>query len=183
MGATFTPYTRNWKWYANNAAEPSTQLANENTKPTLTDDSIVRLRVNVCEEGGANGTNSAWSLQYDTTSSFTSPQDLGAAQHWNYADGAATEGSTISGFLLSDTNFLGLYYESGTYSNLLGKDDDEESDFAIQPTANVSAETTYYFRVLIGGTPIPLGGGETYPQVLTAAAAAATNILRMVICT
>ena len=94
---------QNWKIFANNAAEPSTQLANENTKPTLADSSIIRLRVTLAETGDANGGNEAWSLQYDTDSGFSSPQSFGAApQHWNYADGLGTEGSTISGFLTSD---------------------------------------------------------------------------------
>lgn len=170
MGAkTFTPDQRNWKWYANNAAEPSTQLANENVKPTLADSAIIRLRVTLGETGDANGPNEAWSLQYDTNSGFSSPQSLGPSQHWDYANGAATEGDTITGHLTSDGTTLGLYFESGTFTNILSKSTLEESDFAIQPTGSVSAVTTYYFRVLIGGVAVPLFTAKTYPQVLTGA--------------
>ena len=149
MGKVFTPKQRNWKWFANNAAEPTTQLANEITKPTLADSAIIRLRLTIAETGDIIGIG-ALSLQYSPVNE-TSWAAFGAGQHWNYANGAATEGNTIAGNLVSDASALGLYHESGTYTASWAKSAVMESDIAIQPTANVTANTTYYFRAHVGG--------------------------------
>lgn len=168
MGKTFTPRQQNWKWYENNAAEPTVQLANEITKPTLTDAAIIRLRLCIIETGDITGSG-ALSLEYSTNDAdFTA---FGAGNHWNYADGLATESGTITGNLLSDANVLGTYHESGTATATWAKSNILELDIAIQPTGTVSGNTTYYFRASVAGTEVPLNTLETHPQVLTAAGA------------
>jgi hypothetical protein len=170
-GAVFTPEQRNWQFYDDATPDTSkTQLANENTKPNLENDTdIIRMRFCIAETGGKLGNNVIPSLQYDTDSGFPSPQSFGSSQHWDYADGADTEGNMVDTLLLSDTDTANEYLESASQkvtvpANAAG----EEFDFAIVPTANVSGDTTYYFRILLDATAVPLGSGETYPQVFTA---------------
>jgi hypothetical protein len=174
VGKTFTPRQQNWKWYQDDAAEPTTQLANENVKPTLANDNIIRLRVTTAELGDANGISTTWTLEYSTNDTdFTA---FGPSNDWDYANGQATEGNSVAGLKTSDALSNGLYIESATVNYQLGKSDIVEHDFAIQQTANASGNTTYYFRVLIGGTAVPLNSGETHPQVLTAAATSTLSI-------
>jgi hypothetical protein len=170
-GSVYTPRQKNWKFFADDGAEPTSQLAAENVKPTLADSNIIRLRVCIAETGGKADNAVVIALQYDTDAGFPSPQSFGAAQHWDYANGQATEGNTVTGLKLSDTATANEYCESGINSVAIGASSTNELDIAIQPTANVSGETTYYFRVVGDGTAIGLDTAETYPQVLTAAAA------------
>ena len=62
----------------------------------------------------------------------------------------------------------------------LTKNTSEEFDFALQATASVSDSTLYYFRVIEGGTEIPLDAAKTHPNLTTAGA---TNIVENVIST
>ncbi len=170
-GAVYTPKQQNWKWFQNDSAESPTQLANENIKPTLPDNtSIIRLRVCIAETGGKADTNVAIAVQYDTDAGFPSPQSFGAApQHWNYANGLGTEGNVVANLLLTDTAVKNEFCESGANVVAIGASTTNELDIAVVPTASVSGSTTYYFRVVGDGTAIPLNTGETYPQVLTTA--------------
>ena len=59
----------------------------------------------------------------------------------------------------------------------LGKNTSEEFDFALQATSAVSDKTLYYFRVIEGGTAIPLGAGETHPNLTTAAPNIVENVI------
>ena len=163
MGKTFTPQQVAWQWYVNNAAEPSTALAAQVTKPTLADDAIIRLRMNVAEIGDIAGSGIV-TLEYSTNDvDFTA---FGSGNHWNYADGLATEGNTITGYLITPTaDVLGLYHESATISESFSKSSTIEMDVTIQQTANVSANTTYYFRMSIGGVVVV--PSVSHPQVLT----------------
>ena len=168
MGATFTPKQRNWKWFANDASEPSSQLANEITKPTLTDDSEIRLRLDITDTGGKAANNIVIDLEYSTNES--SWDAFGAANHWDYADGLATEGNLVTTFKLTGPDTAGEYSESagGSGGYDFGAGSSVEFDFCIQPTANVSPTTTYFFRAKIAGAEVPLDTSEAHPQVLTA---------------
>ena len=64
MGKTFTPLQQNWRWYEDNAATPTVDLELENTAPTLSDNSIIRLRIAIFESGGANGNSITPTLEY-----------------------------------------------------------------------------------------------------------------------
>lgn len=178
-GAVYTPKQQNWRWYTDATPDTSmSALANENAKPTLADSlNIIRLRVTVAETGGKADNAVTIAIQYDTDSGFSSPQSLGAApQHWNYANGAGTEGSAVDTQLLTDATTKNEYCESGTNVVAIALSSANEIDIAIVPTASVSNSTTYYFRIVGDGTAIPLNTGETYPQVLTAAAAYTISI-------
>ena len=167
-GAVYTPKQQNWHWYSDALAEPTAaqSLANENVKPTLPDNtSIIRLRVCINETGGKADNSVAIELQYSTNDvDFTA---FGAANHWNYANGAGTEGNAVTTQLLTDATTKNEYCESGTNVVLIGASTTNELDIAIQPTVNVGASTTYYFRVIGDGTVIPLNTAKTHPQVLT----------------
>jgi hypothetical protein len=97
-GKTFTPEQGNWKWYADNAAEPTTQLEDENTQPTLANnDDIIRLRLAFVETGGVGYNNGYYKIQHSQNDSDWT--DLGAAAHFNYANGQATEEDLVTGNL------------------------------------------------------------------------------------
>jgi len=159
----FTPKQQNWRWYANNAAEPSTALADENAAPVvLVGTAIIRLRLTIAETGGTAGSG-AVTLQYSLDgTNFTT---LGSAVQWNYANGAATEGNTVTGFLTTDADTYGLYHENGTRSESWTLSTSRELDFAIVPVALPLTLGTVYFRAAIGGTAVPLNSGEAYPTI------------------
>jgi len=169
-GSAFTPKQRNWRVFAD-AAGPSVgdALASENVKPTLADNtSILRFRVSIAETGGKASNNAVTILEYSINQAdwFS----LGAAAHWDHADGADVDGEVISYRLLSDSDGKGRYCESAASTVSYPASTVTENDMAIVPTGNVSAETTYYFRTLIAGTAVPLDTAETYPQVFTTTA-------------
>ena len=160
-GKTFTPRQQNWKWFADDAAEPTSQLANENVAPTLASSNIIRLRVTIAEVGGATGSG-AVSVEYSTDdTNFTA---FGAGNHWNYANGQATAGNTTTTFKTSDATTNGLYHESGTLSETWAASAIRELDFAVQQTAGASPGTLYYFRLLIAGLLFWIGGKHRLRQ-------------------
>jgi len=183
MGTSYTPVQRNWRWCRNNAIEPTAAQAYEaeNTTTTLPSNAdLLRLRFDISETGGKNGSPlTAWGLEYSLDDAAWN--SFGAAPaHWNYANGLATEGNTSTTFLVTGTAVNGEYFESGTITMALTKNTSEEFDFALQATASVSDSTLYYFRVIEGGTEIPLDAAKTHPNLTTAGA---TNIVENVIST
>ena len=159
----FTPKQQNWRWYANNAAEPSTALADENTAPVvLTSTAIIRLRFTIAETGGTAGSG-AVTLEYsfDDTTWYA----FGAAAQWNYANGAAAEGGTTTGFLTTDADTHGLYHENATRSETWAIAAARELDFAIVPIAGILTLGTVYFRAKIAGAEVVLNGGEAHPSI------------------
>ena len=119
MGGSYVPEQRNWRFYENNAAEPSVALAALNTKPTLADHtSIIRLRVVLNETGGKKGTNT-YKIYVSTTGAFSGEEvELSTSAAFNYANGLATEGDTVTSYLAThdhaNADALGEYHESGT---------------------------------------------------------------------
>lgn len=166
MGAGAAPQQQNWKWFQDDAAEPSTPLANENTAPTLGNNtSILRLRVSVSDVDGQ--TSAAWSAEYSTDdSSFTA---MGSGNAWNYANGQGANGSATTTFKTSDGTEHGNYHEDGSGSEGITSGKSKEVDFALLPTATVAPNTLYYFRVKIGGVAVTLASGKSHPQLTTAA--------------
>ncbi len=166
----FTPRQQNWRWYDNDAAEPSNPLADENVAPSiLLDKGIVRLRVTVAEIGGTSGSGTI-TLEYSTDDTNFSP--VGAqgdqAEHWNYANGLATPGGTTTTYKTTDATTHGLYHESGTTSESWAANAIREMDIALAPAAWCE-QATYYFRVKIGVNVVPLNTGESHPSIVVAA--------------
>lgn len=160
----------NWKWFSDDNAEPvgGDALAAENTEPTLPDNtSNIRLRVRIDETAGGGLNNVALTLEYNRSLGWTS---FGPSNDFDYADGAATEGNSVTTFLLTGTNDAGEYHESATNLFTWAANTEVEHDVCIVPTGSVSASTSYAFRCLIDGTVVPLASGKSNPAVTTAAA-------------
>jgi hypothetical protein len=160
----FTPKQQNWKWFANDAAEPSTTLAAENAVPTVaTNTAIIRLRLTIAETGAVSGSG-AVTLDYsiDGGSTWTT---LGSSALWNYANGLATAGGTTTTFKTTDGITHGLYHESGTLSETWAASAVRELDVAIVPVGATLPLGTYQFRAKIGGTAVPLNTGKSYPSL------------------
>lgn len=104
------------------------------------------------------------SLQYSTDLSvWTSLSPSGA---WNYANGLATSGDTITTNKLSTATGKGKYHETSTLSETIAADRIHEIDFAIIPVwGHVALNTLYYFRLQIDGSTIELNAGQDYPSV------------------
>lgn len=171
-GAVFTPKQQNWQWWNNNAAEPTSSKAAENTTVTLsTWQEVCRLRVCINDTGGKAANNIAIDLEYSTNdSSFTA---FGAANHWDYYDGLATEGNTVTGYKLTDPpDTAGEYSESagGSVAWDFPASAVAEFDICIQHTSTATASQIYYFRVKIDGTEVPLNTGEAHPNLTTTTA-------------
>lgn len=169
MAKTFTLNQKNWRWYADDGAEPTAALANENTAYTLSDNTTKRrLRVNLAEVGGGTANNVSFSVQYSKDESSWSSMAAGNA--WNYADGAATQGNTLAGLKLSDTSTAGQYVEAdgGAATYDYSASTNVEWDVCLVPGSGVESSTLYYFRFLINSAEVALGSGETHPQATSA---------------
>jgi len=172
MGGSFIPLSRNWRWYEDNAAEPTVAYAAENTTytGTLSGSTIFRLRWNWAESGGKSKNNATLDFEYSTDQvAWNTP---GPTAAWDYANGLGTDDTTVAGSLLSDTTTLGDYVESAAATFSFGANSENEFDVAIQTGTAHADGSTYYFRAFIDATGVALGSGETYPQIIFTAAVA-----------
>jgi hypothetical protein len=174
----FTPEQESWRWYEDDAAEPTAALANEDTEYTLTSTTeVLRLRIVIEETGTDTSANNVdLGLQYSTNDTdFTA---FGAANHWDYYNGQATQGNDTTSYLVANTvpgqaGNHGEYYESegGAGTEDIAKSNRYEMDFCIQPTANATEGQRYYFRITIDnpspGTVIPTYSGKVHAFVTT----------------
>jgi len=165
----YWPRLGDWRWYAD-ASPPSTPLAAENTLYTTTSlSTILRLRQELVIEGG-KGTSTSGTIDLEYSINQTDWTALGASGHWNWANGADTDHSGLEEALVADSlTRYGSFHESKLeYTDYPSDGDVTEEDFSIVPTANVTANTTYYFRIAgyYGATPVPKAayGAGTYPQ-------------------
>jgi hypothetical protein len=161
-----------WQWWEDDAAEPTSSHAAVDTSFTMSNNNLIlRLRINIAETNGGSSNNVTMKFEYSTNESdWYTP---GASNDWDYANGQATEGDTVSGLKLSpDTDTNGQYVESsGGAGNFdYGANEDVEWDFAITPGSGVSGSTLYYFRILLDDTEVTLASGDIHPRVTTAAA-------------
>lgn len=170
----FTPKQQNWRWYQNNASEPTVPLADENVAPSMAlATTIIRLRFSIAETGGADGSG-AVTLEYSTDDNTFLPVAV-----WNYANGAATAGNETTTYLTTDGTTHGLYHETGTLSETWAANAIRELDFAIALQAGTIPLGNYYFRVKIAGTEVPLNTGETHPYITITAPQTGTNVSKI----
>lgn len=113
MGATFTPRLYDWRWYADDAQDPTSAYANLNTTYSGTDASttIFRLRWNVRDIGG-KASNVATTFQYNTSTGATGWTSIGTSAAWNFALGQGLGNTTISVTRLASTTDAGEYIET-----------------------------------------------------------------------
>ena len=169
----FTPETHSWWWFENNAAEPSVQLANEVTAPTLADESIIRLRWCVNETGGLDPPSGPlFRIQVeDTTDNPGAWNTLGAGQAFNWANGLGTEGNAITAVITTaGATVLGFYQESDALAQTpLAKNNHIEWDAAIVPVnGNYTGGNTYTFRLQIdsGAGYVTVGASAALPSLV-----------------
>ena len=159
-----------WRWYAD-ADPPSSPLGDENVKPTLADENIIRLRLQIEETGGTDGSGTM-DIEYREGAGGTWT-NVGAAAHWQMANGASTEGGLLS-ISLTGSNFAQVYIETTSYSASVKKSKVNEFDLALQPVnGNYTPATDYYFRVnTVGADTV---SGAEYPVVTTPSASTPGN--------
>ncbi len=168
-GAVFTPEQRSWRWYDDDGAEPTNPKAGEDTTCTLaTPTTKARLRICIDEAGGKAANNITIDLYYSTNDVDFVAFDAG--NHWDYGDGAATEGNIVTGLKLGDSDTQGEYSEStggsGTYD--IGANNATEFDICILQTGTATSDQLYYFRVHINGAEVPLQGVHVHANLTTA---------------
>lgn len=182
---TFTPKSRNWRWYGDESNEtPSDALAAENVAPSsIVASDIVKLRMTIVETAGFSGGNTKFKLQYSTSSDFsTGAVDVseewacGVNSAWCYADGGGTDNAVITTGVLTDADSCvasvgdgcGMHNESGTstsaFTHLAGAA--TEYEFTVEQHAAVP-NTVYFFRAFYvpSGDAVPYDTGESYPSI------------------
>lgn len=149
----FTAAAKNWRFYADDAAEPVTALANQNVTLTMTERrQVVRLRLGIKETTGASGSG-AVSLRVATSPSGPWA-DVGEGSAFDYADGLGTAGAALARLKLTGTTVAGYYHEtSATAEAWDATQPVVEMDFALV-VDQASAATTYYFAPVVGATQV-----------------------------
>lgn len=172
--AAFTPEQQSWQFYDDDGAEPTNAKAGEDTMPTLSSTTEkCRLRICIIETGGDSGSNNiAIDLEYSLNDADWVA--FGAANHWDYADGEATEGNIVTGLKIGDSDTQGEYSESaggsGTFD--FGAGTATEFDICILQTGNATSATKYYFRVKIDTAEVVLNGAHVHANLTTASGTA-----------
>lgn len=168
MGGAFVPKQHNWRWYEDDAAEPTTPKVDENAFASCPDLEVFRLRVCIHETGGADGKLKSVDVEYsDDESTWYALGSQGATDKtFRWYNGKAAHGDILSSFLLSCTSFADEYYEQPDICTEFDKTKHTEIDVCIQ-NYNGSAGKTYYFRVKINGAEVPLDTSAIHPQLKT----------------
>jgi len=161
-GGSFIPASQNWRWYENNAVEPTVAMAAENVAAAWDGTGVIRLRLSTAEIGGKTGPLNVAIIRWATSTS--GPWNiLDFADDMDWGNGLATHGDLIGGLLLTDSIDQGDYFENESLANI-NRNSVEEMDFALQ-AGNTLATGTYYFAIFNGTTLVTPNSGETYPQL------------------
>lgn len=184
---TFFPRSQNWRWYDDETNEtPTAALAAENTAPVNVETGdVIKLRVTLKEMSDIGAANAKFSLQYSTTSDFSSGgyliDEVGDCENgsvWCFADGVDGDDDLITTGLLTDSDACvagvgdgcGTHNESGTTTSAFTHIESAatEYEFTLEQ-AGASANTVYFFRLVhvASGSAVPLNTGEMYPSVTT----------------
>ena len=179
ISSTFTPEQTDWRWFQNDAIDPTTAnaFAAENTKPTLPGDEnyeVIRLRVLLQENGGAADSSKIVTLEFTGDGGTTRKLFANSGSiidHMEYGNGLATNGDTIATTRMTNANTAGEYHEdlSGTES-LAASETGLEIDFAITTTC-IIPDTDYDVRVIWDGTAVPVKSGSSIIQLRGSTAA------------
>ncbi len=178
--------TENWRWYYDHYNEtPVEPIAAENTAPnTITDGSIIKLRVAVREVEGIMGEDLKLRLQYSTYSDFSADVhfvgEIGSTAIWTYGDGVDDDNDPILQTVLASTTAGATHNESGistTTYDLLGNAF-VEWEFTVRNNG-APDYTTYYFRLYdnINETIIYTNTGFSYPSLVTESGSLSYTIL------
>ncbi len=170
---TFTPEQTDWRWFQNDAIDPTTAnaFAAENTKPTLPGDEnyeVIRLRVLLQENGGLADATKVVGLEFSGdggTTQILMPLNTEAEAHMYWDDGLAVNGNIIATTRLVNANTAGEYHEDASGTDSLAADETGlEIDFAIGSNA-IMPDTDYDVRVIWDGTAVPVKSGSSVIQL------------------
>lgn len=183
--AGYSPQTKHWRFYDDAENEtPSNPLSAEVVAPIeVQNENIFALRVTVGERKNVTGQDVKFSLQYDESSTFSSPQSVVATSSctatstWCYADGGGVDNATITTKVLSDADSCalslgvgcGTHNESGIYDTGFTHQAGANTEFVFYLThAAARAGAVYYFRLyeVFEDVPVPLTAGESYPSLV-----------------
>lgn len=181
--------SHNWRWYGDEENEtPSSALAAENTAPIdIEDQDVIKLRVSIAETAGFGMEGPKFSLQFSTSSDFsTGGYDVAAPYAcdggtWCYADGGGADNALIQTRLLTDADTCtgsagagcGSHNESATSTALHTHEASAiaEYEFTVKQSG-AAINTVYFFRLVerVSSTTIPLNTGEAYPSLVSGGA-------------
>jgi len=151
--ATFTPKQGHFKWYKASWQTEDAQLTG------VEDGDELRFRVCIHDTGGAAGSNQDIDVEYSTNKSdwYTLAAQSGTDKKFRWRDDATlTEHASIDEARLSCTTENGLLHENAcSNSEDVSASAHHEISIILEPYQPV-ASTTYYFRVVLEGTPLDL---------------------------
>jgi hypothetical protein len=178
--------SQDWRWYDDAQNEtPTTTLAATNTAPTDIDfDNPIVLRVTLREVNGADGVNVKYKLQFSESPIFATTTDVSPAggctnlSYWCYTDGGGLDNATITTRTISDAdtcaggvgNGCGTHNEAPTTTTTFVHRTGAATEFSFPiVSSGARVNRVYYFRAydVTNDEPVPLGGGEAYPSLVT----------------
>jgi hypothetical protein len=168
----YTPTLGSYRWYENNAAEPTVALAAIDTKYTVTNDDMptpsgvitpLRFRFQIVETGGVAGTLTL-NLQYRTREpvavalgdyqAFNTTANVAEQrQYLGWANGLGTAGNATTTFLVTGSDANGEYCEDDGNVISIGASETVEIDCSINvhwPTPDLDMD----IRVLDGAAEV-----------------------------
>ncbi len=184
---TFTPQSDDWQWFGDATDEtPTSSLAPFDVAPTgVAASSTIKLRMTLKETAGVGADNVKFSLQYSTSSDFSSnvynvveQGSCTISSNWCYGTGAGTDNVKITTGVLPDSDSCsgsvgagcGTHNTSGTSTSIFSqaKSAATEYEFTVEESG-ATPNTVYFFRAFnnLSGTPVPLLASSTYPSLAT----------------
>ncbi len=139
-----------YRFYNNNAADPTSALANEDTALTNINEynQVMRLRISI-KVTNSTLSGKTFKLQFkEGAGAYDDVGAQGSASKIRYFNGAATDQAVIANFKLTDSNVKEHYVESSPSAVMvdIAANSIGEWDFTIESN-NASYNTTYSFRM------------------------------------
>ncbi|GAI07424.1 unnamed protein product, partial [marine sediment metagenome] len=103
MGGAFIPKQHTWRWYEDDAAEPTTPKADENIFVPCPDLEVFRLRQCILETGGSDGSGKSVQMEYsdDESAWHTMGEPDATDKVFRWYNGLATHGAILASNLIS----------------------------------------------------------------------------------
>ena len=186
----YAPVSQTWRWYGDpNDETPTSSLAAENTSPSnIANGQIIKLRLNIKETGGINGSdNLKFRIEFAQSSDFmVSPgfvaeagSGCAATSTWCYATSTGgNDNQIISTKVLSTSGACsgavgvgcGTHNTSGVSisTSTQNAGATTEYEFTLVASGALTGES-YFFRPIntADGSAVPLGATSSYPSLLT----------------
>lgn len=179
----YQPEVDVWKWFDDETnLTPTSELAGTNTAPSsIALDNLLKLRIKVREQSGAEGTDTKFKVQYSEQANFssgvydlTSTGSCNASSTWCYADGVGVDNNqvvdnTLGGVTCNGGGENGCGTHNEGTSTLNATFDHQpltaaEFEFTLQPRA-ARANAVYYFRLYDVVNDEVVGASSSYPSL------------------